>query len=92
MDIQEELTRRLTKNGWAWHLVSTVTPGVVRIQMGDDGDEETGWRKCVEAPTLEEAIVKGEELVNSINAYDYGRDYYGAPPSVNGDHVVPPFV
>lgn len=68
----QELSRRLNKNGWMWYLVSNLTPGIVRIQMGDDGEEETMWRKCVEAPTLEEAIIKAEELVNSINAYEYG--------------------
>lgn len=70
---QEELSRRLNKNGWAWHLISNLTPGVIRIQMGDDGEEETGWRKCIEAPTLEQAVAKAEKLVNSINAYEYGK-------------------
>ena len=73
-DIQAELTRRLNHNGWCWHLINTGVgiPGV-RIQMGDDGEDETGWRKCVEAPTLEEAIQEAEKLVRSINAYEYGR-------------------
>lgn len=70
---QEELSRRLNKNGWAWHLVSYLTPGIVRIQMGDDGEEESMWRKCVEASTLEEAVTEAERLVNSINAYEHGR-------------------
>lgn len=69
---QEDLSRRLNKNGWSWFLVSNLTPGVIRIQMGDDGKEESGWRKCVEAPTLEEAIKEAEKLIESINAYDYG--------------------
>ena len=70
---QEELSRRLNKNGWAWHMVSNLTPGIIRIQMADDGEEETNWRKCVEAPTLEEAVTEAEKIVNSINAYEYGR-------------------
>jgi hypothetical protein len=74
---QEELSSRLNKNGWAWHLVSNITPGVIRIQMADDGEEETGWRKCVEAATLEDAVMEAEKLVNSINAYDYGRKNHG---------------
>ena len=72
--LQTMLDERLNKNGWTWHLVSNLTPGVYRIQMGDDGDEETCWRECVEAPTLEDAIVKAEDLVNSINAHDHARN------------------
>jgi hypothetical protein len=70
---QEELSLRLNKNGWSWCLISNLTPGIIRIQLSDDGEDETGWRKCVEAPTLEEAVNEAEKLVNSINAYDYGR-------------------
>lgn len=70
---QEELDKRLNKNGWMWHLISNLTPGVIRIQLADDGEEESNWRKCVEAPTLEQAVAEAEELVNSINAYEYGR-------------------
>lgn len=76
----EELSRRLNKNGWAWHLISNATPGVIRIQLGDDGEDETGWRKCVEAPTLDEAVSKAEKFVESINAYEYGKQQLG------GDH------
>ena len=70
---QKEINERLNKNGWSWHLISSLRNGI-RIQLGDDGEEETGWRKCVEAPTLKEAIDKAEELVNNINAYEYGKD------------------
>jgi hypothetical protein len=69
---QEELSRRLNKNGWAWHLISNMIPGIVRIQLGDDGEEETMWRKCIEAPTLDEAVTAAEKFVESINAYEYG--------------------
>jgi len=69
-DIQSYLDRRLNKNGWQWHLVSTIG-GIVRIQLGDDGVDESGWRKCVEGETLEEAIAQGEQLVESVNAYQY---------------------
>lgn len=70
---QEELHKRLNKNGWNWCLVSNLGDDI-RIQLSDDGEEETGWRKCIEAPTLKGAIDKAEELVNSINAYEYGKD------------------
>ena len=79
---QADLSQRLNKNGWDWHLVSTVTPGIVRIQMGDDHEEETGWRKCVEAPTLQLALEKAEKLVNAISADDYCSRY-----AQDGDHV-----
>lgn len=70
---QEELSRRLNVNGWAWHLISNATPGIIRIQLADDGEEETNWRKCIEAPTLEQAVKDAEEFVRSINAYEYGK-------------------
>lgn len=74
---QEELSRRLNKNGWAWFLISNATPGVVRIQLGDDGEEETLWRKCIEAPTLEQAVNDAEKFVESVNAYEYGIQQFG---------------
>lgn len=68
---QEELSRRLNKNGWSWCLISNLTPGIIRIQLSDDGEEETGWRKCIEAPTIEEAVNKAEDFVTNTNAYKY---------------------
>ena len=70
---QKELSERLNKNGWTWCLVSMLTPKVVRIQLSDNGEEETGWRKCIEAPTLEQAVEEAEKLVESVNAYQYGK-------------------
>ena len=70
---QETLNNRLNKNGWTWCLISDYEKGI-RIQLSDDGEEETGWRECVEAPTLKEAIDEAEKLVNSANAYEYGKD------------------
>jgi hypothetical protein len=74
---QEELSRRLNKNGWNWCLISNLTPGIIRIQLSDDGEEETGWRKCVEAPTLEQAVMDAEKFVEGINAYEYGKSQIG---------------
>lgn len=74
---QEELSKRLNKNGWNWCLVSNLTPGIIRIQLSDDGEEETGWRKCIEAPSLEQAVEKAEKFVGSINAYEYGKQAIG---------------
>lgn len=73
----EELAERLNKNGWSWCLISNATPGVIRIQLSDDGEEETLWRKCIEAPTLEQAVIEAEKFVESINAYEYGRQQFG---------------
>jgi hypothetical protein len=68
----DELNKRLNKNGWAWCLISDATPGIIRIQLSDDGEIETLWRKCIEAPTLEQAVIEAEAFVESINAYEYG--------------------
>lgn len=73
MITQEELNKRLNKNGWMWFLISNATPGIFRIQLGDDGEEETVWRKCIEASSLEQAVNDAEKFVESINAYEYGR-------------------
>ena len=69
---QDELSQRLNTNGWMWYAVSNLTPGIIRIQLGDDGIEESGWRKCIEMPTLAEAVSEAEKFVASINAYEYG--------------------
>jgi hypothetical protein len=74
---QDELDQRLNVNGWTWCLISNLTPGVIRIQLSDDGEEETGWRKCIEAPTLPEAVAAAEKFVRSINAYEYGAQRMG---------------
>lgn len=73
MITQKELNKRLNKNGWMWFLISNLTPGIIRIQLGDDGEEESGWRKCIEAPTLEQAVMEAEAFIESINAYEYGK-------------------
>ena len=75
---QEELSRRLNKNGWSWCLISNVTLGVIRIQLSDDGEKETGWRKCIEAPTIDEAVLKAERFVSGITANEYWQQTYGA--------------
>lgn len=68
---QEELDRRLNKNGWSWHLISNATPGIIRIQLGSDSQEEDGWRKCIEAPSLEQAVNDAEKFIASISATEY---------------------
>ena len=70
---QEEMDARLKKNGWDWFLVSTMTPGVVRLQMGQGGEEETMWRKCFEGPTLEQAVIDAEAFIAVTSASDYGK-------------------
>jgi hypothetical protein len=70
------LDAHLNKNGWQWCLVSTLTPGVVRIQMGaaDQGDEfDEPWRKCFEGATPEEAIAMAEEFITRVSAQEYSE-------------------
>ena len=101
MITQEELNLRLNKNGWKWQLVSNATPGIIRIQLSDDEIIETCWRKCIEAPTLQEALDKAEKFVDSINAYKYGQALMSrkritlrlirqSRKSANGKDVLPP--
>lgn len=70
---QEELDKRLKKNGWDWFLFSNLTPGIIRLQMGAEVETLTEWRKCFEAPTLEEAVTKAEEFISQISADEYYR-------------------
>jgi hypothetical protein len=77
---QEELDERLNKNGWAWHLISNTTPGIIRIQLGSDGEEEDGWRKCIEAPTPEQALNEAERFINSISTSEYSDSLEEEPP------------
>jgi len=74
---QTELDKRLHKNGWDWFLVSTMSPDIVRLQMGQDGNEETMWRKCFEAPNLEKAVEDAEKFIQTISASEYGRQQFG---------------
>lgn len=75
---QEELSKRINKNGWQWCLISNATPGIIRIQLSDDGEEEMGWRKCVEASTIDEAVSAAEAFVSSITPDEYWRQNYGS--------------
>lgn len=50
--------------GWAWGLVSTLSPGVIRIQLHSDGEEEDMMRRCVESPTFEEAVAEAIKFTN----------------------------
>jgi len=70
---QEELDRRLKKNSWNWFLFSNLTPGIVRLQMGAEVETLTEWRKCFEAPTLEEAVKKAEAFISQTSADEYYR-------------------
>ena len=67
---QKELDKRLKRNGWNWFLFSTIAPGVVRLQMGQGGEEETMWWKCFEAETLEKAIEDAEKFISTVSASD----------------------
>lgn len=60
-------------NGWQIALISTLTPGIVRIQLMSPGEHEPGWRKCVEAPTFDEALEKAIEFTQGITWQEYGR-------------------
>ena len=57
---------------WACGLVSTLTPGMIRIQLMSPGEFEPGWRKCVEASTFERALEKAIEFTNNITWQEYG--------------------
>lgn len=60
-------------NGWACALISTLTPGIIRIQLMSPGEHEPGWRKCVEAPTFEEALEKARKFTHSITWQDFEK-------------------
>ena len=68
----EEITAKLY-NGWVCGLVSTLTLGIVRIQLMSPGEFEPGWRKCIETPTLEKSITAAEIFTQNITWQEYGR-------------------
>lgn len=47
---------RLLGPGWACYLISNRTEGVIRLQLTNAGDDERGWRKCIEGPDLDTAV------------------------------------
>jgi len=65
------LIKSKLSNGWECGLVSTLTPGIVRIQLMSPGEFEPGWRKCIEAPTFDEALEKAAEFTASITWQEY---------------------
>jgi len=69
----EELDARLNRNNWNWCLISQPEPGKFRLQMSDNGEEETGWRKCFIGNSVEEVAQEAEKLVQTTNAYEYGK-------------------
>ncbi len=83
MGLTQETINNIGKDlgdGWIIGLISTLTPGVFRIQLLDDGEEELGWRKCVEAPTLEKAAEEAIKFTNRVSVDEYHREYYNTSP------------
>ena len=72
MEINFEEIESKLGNGWACGLVSTATPGIVRIQLMSPGEFEPGWRKCIEAPTFEEALEMASFFTHNITWQEYG--------------------
>ena len=67
-----DLIESKLSNGWVCGLVSTVTPGIFRIQLMSPGEFEPGWRKCIDASTFDQALDKASEFTKSITWQDYG--------------------
>lgn len=65
--------------GWTCGLMSN-TPGLFRLQLHDDGDVELGWRKCIEAPTLEEAVKSAIEFTHKTTVEEYQKQYFDDIP------------
>ena len=67
--MQAYLDKKLTKHGWQWNLVSTLTEGIIRVQIAPVGPCYESRIKCFNAETLEEAANNAEKYVieNKIN-------------------------
>ncbi len=63
-------------DGWACALLSTATPGIFRLQLMNDGEEELGFRKCIESETLEGAVKGAIEFTNKVTVNEYMQEYY----------------
>ncbi len=69
----EEPFRTINKKlgkGWMCGLQSEVTPGIVRLQLMSVGKERY-WRKCVEAPTLDEAIREAIRFTKTVTVQQW---------------------
>lgn len=61
--IQTYLNKKLTKHGWQWNLVSTLSEGIVRVQIAPKGEGFEHRIKCFNAETLEEAATAAEKYI-----------------------------
>ena len=69
-DLFEHIQSQLG-GGWVCGLISTLTPGIIRLQLMSPGEFEPGWRKCIEASTFEKALEKASKFTNSITWQEY---------------------
>ena len=61
-------------NGWVCALILTLTPGIVRIQLMSPGEFEPGWRKCIEAESLDKALNDAIEFTHKVTWQEYGKE------------------
>ena len=63
------LDNKLTKHGWQWNLISTLTEGIIRMQIAPAGEFYEHRIKCFNGKTLEEAAHAAEIYIqnNKIN-------------------------
>lgn len=77
--------------GWSCGLVSQLIPGMWRVQLHDAGEYELGWRKCIEAPTLEEAVQAAIEFTHKTTVEEYQNWYFeNVPEDSDFDYIKAP--
>ena len=64
VDLQKMMDKRLKKHGWQWNLISTLSEGVVRVQIAPTGIMFETRIKCFNGSTLEDAITQAEKYIN----------------------------
>ncbi len=62
-NIQMYLDEKLTKHGWQWNLMSTLTEGIIRVQIAPEGEGFEHRIKCFNGATLTEAVDDAEKYI-----------------------------
>ena len=72
-NMQSYLDKKLNKYGWQWNLVSTLTEGIIRVQIAPAGEGYEPRIKCFNGKTLKETADDAEKYIQN-NKIHRGKD------------------
>lgn len=61
--MQKYLDEKLTRHGWQWNLVSTLSEGIIKVQIAPVGKGIERRIKSFNAATLKEAVTDAQKYI-----------------------------